>query len=1080
MRFRSLAGFLALCLACSGSHAEPTGRSGPAGSPAPTTAFARRRPPAGNSAQVTPVTTLFVATDSAPRGDAGVAPWTLTASDGTGLVATRIDAEAAVEGPLAFTELHLYFHNPEARVREGTFSITLPPGAAVSRFAMENNGQMMEAEVVEKQLARRAYEDFLHRRQDPALLEKGEGNQFTARVFPIPANAAKHLVISFSQEVTPGRYTLPLRGLAKTDRVDVRVRVRDASGGRVEQALAERNWTPDRDVVVDARAVGTPMAIASGELSAARVRVELPQAAAKLPAVTILVDTSASRALGFAAQAKTVRRLIDDLARAHGGQLPVQVVAYDQTTAPIFEGRADQAGGVEQALIARRALGASDLGQALRYLAARAPKSRVVIVTDAVVTAGAGGDALPGLAKQLATKGVERIDVALIGGIRDDDAAARIARAGLPRTGAVLDLEQGTAEVARRIGLAVQTQIPIAADGARWVFPRVIDAAQTGDEVTVFVRQSAQAQQVALTIGERRTVVPLVGVAPALLDRAAAGAEIRELDAQLATLTGEAAGKLRGEIVRRSVAARVVSSQTSLLVLESDSDYARYGIDRSALADILTIGAGGVELTRRAAPVQQVATPRLVDAAKQKGRPSPAKPEKAAKKDAWSGPASPASATSDLRAVREAPEEEKDAVETITEGGSVGGALAGAVADAPPPPSREAERAEVRVSASGHRDRAASVSSDSRPPPATPPARTAAPPPPPAAPRPVAQEPAAPMLEMARRTDGRGGGNAVAAARAADDDFDSRRRVAALHGPLAEIERAIAAGQGREALAKAVAWQDKAPGDVLALIGYGSALEATQQLDAAARAYGSIIDLYPSRADFRRFAGERLERLGRTQRALIIDTYRRAVEQRPDHLTGHRLLAYALVRDGQYAAAFAAILAGLDHKYPNGRFAGADRVLAEDAGMIGAAYAAHIAGARGEVIAELGKRRLQLATAPSTRFIMYWETDANDVDFHIHDARGGHAYYSQKRLASGGELYADITTGYGPECFSIPGVPSAGPYRLSINYFSQGPMGYGMGLLQIQKFDGKGNLSFEDRPYVIMTNQAFVDLGSFR
>ena len=161
-------------------------------------------------------------------------------------------------------------------------------------------------------------------------------------------------------------------------------------------------------------------------------------------------------------------------------------------------------------------------------------------------------------------------------------------------------------------------------------------------------------------------------------------------------------------------------------------------------------------------------------------------------------------------------------------------------------------------------------------------------------------------------------------------------------------------------------------------------------------------------------------------------------------------------------------------------FAGAERVLAEDVGMIGAVYVAHAPGKRDEVLGQLAKRRLALATQPSTRFIMYWETDANDVDFHIRDARGGHAWYSSKQLRSGGELYADITTGYGPECFAIRGKPTAAPYRLSINYYSQGPMGYGMGLLQIQKFDGQGNLSFEDRPYVIMTDQAFVDLGTYR
>jgi hypothetical protein len=39
-------------------------------------------------------------------------------------------------------------------------------------------------------------------------------------------------------------------------------------------------------------------------------------------------------------------------------------------------------------------------------------------------------------------------------------------------------------------------------------------------------------------------------------------------------------------------------------------------------------------------------------------------------------------------------------------------------------------------------------------------------------------------------------------------------------------------------------------------------------------------------------------------------------------------------------------------------------------------------------------------------------------------------------------------------------------------------MGYGMGKLEIVRHDGKGNLSFEERPYVVMNDQAFVDLGT--
>src|SRR5262249_14862885 len=57
-------------------------------------------------------------------------PLSLTASDGTGLKLTSLDARAIVDGPLAFTELRLRFENPQDRILEGRFAITLPPDAA--------------------------------------------------------------------------------------------------------------------------------------------------------------------------------------------------------------------------------------------------------------------------------------------------------------------------------------------------------------------------------------------------------------------------------------------------------------------------------------------------------------------------------------------------------------------------------------------------------------------------------------------------------------------------------------------------------------------------------------------------------------------------------------------------------------------------------------------------------------------------------------------------------------------------------------------------------------------------------------
>ena len=115
------------------------------------------------------------------------------------------------------------------------------------------------------------------------------------------------------------------------------------------------------------------------------------------------------------------------------------------------------------------------------------------------------------------------------------------------------------------------------------------------------------------------------------------------------------------------------------------------------------------------------------------------------------------------------------------------------------------------------------------------------------------------------------------------------------------------------------------------------------------------------------------------------------------------------------------------------------------------------------------------------RFVLTWETDANDVDFHVEDGAGGHAYYGHRELESGGELYADVTRGYGPECFTVrKDKAHRGSYALKAHYYSRGPMGYGMGKVAIIEHDGKGGLKLEDRPFVVMTDGAFVDLGAAR
>src|SRR5437588_2074674 len=128
-----------------------------------------------------------------------VAPISLSDSDGQELTLEELSVRTAIHGMLSLTEIELRFRNPKQRRMEGRFSCTLPANAAISRFAKEVNGALMEGEVVERLRANQVYEQFLHQMRDPALLEQDQGNRFSARIFPINPNAPVRILLSYSQ-----------------------------------------------------------------------------------------------------------------------------------------------------------------------------------------------------------------------------------------------------------------------------------------------------------------------------------------------------------------------------------------------------------------------------------------------------------------------------------------------------------------------------------------------------------------------------------------------------------------------------------------------------------------------------------------------------------------------------------------------------------------------------------------------------------------------------------------------------------------------------------------------------------------
>ncbi len=1019
------------------------------------------------------------------------APMSLTASDGTGLRLASLTARAVVEGPLAFTELRLSFDNPEDRQLEGRFAITLPPGAALSRFSMKIGGRWQEGEVVERQAARVAYEDFLHRRQDPALLEKDAGNVFRARVFPIPPRARKELILSYSQELAHEAepYRLPLCGLPELELLDVDVAIvqgatvaADSSLGGLSTSvyhldLKKERFAPTQDL--EARVGQGAQGLRFGDLAVARVVPVLDAPQQAISSLTILLDTSASRALDFSGQLDRLGQLVAALP----GETELRVVAYDQRASLVYSGPAGgftppQLEGLKQ----RGALGASNLSQALAALPGLGAMSpRLLLVGDGVVTAGAvEASELQEQLRGLTSSGLVRVDALVDGGIQDEAMFTALTRASLPNDGVVLDARLEAATLAKRLGQATKSDITVKVPGAEWVYPSVLDGIQPGDERLVYAQLPPQIpMQIELAGASVRDPEPTLAMVPEpLLARAHAQARIVDMTARRAALPADETEKRKGmaeQIVALSTRHRVLSDFTALLVLETEADYARFGIDRRALADILIAGPSGVEKQRRVSPLPEPVPeddPDIVEKTLAEDDGDGGDMEK--KKSKGGGKSS-------LSRRMDAPSDDAflpqgaAAEDAIADGDAVIGGLGLSGNGRGGGGTADLDEAEVN-------EEIAAVD------------LPAAPPPPPGAePEPEPEEPLEAQRRPASRSRHRGeegrmgrpsrrsrprpssafgsGGLGSSGAKGKPPVADPYQ------GRLATVMEMLGRGDMTGAEREATAWRSESPGDVLALVALGEVREAQGRPDQAARAYGSLIDLFPSRADLRRMAGERLERLGGDALTLAIDTYAHGVEQRPDHPSSHRLYAYALLKAGKHEEAFAAIEASLDRSYPGGRFLGVQQVLREDLGLIGAAWSAVDPTASKRVATSLSKHGATLPSGATTRFVLNWETDANDVDLHVYDAKGNHAFFSNKVLASGGRLYADVTTGYGPECFAIEGKRGAGPYTVMAHYYRRGPMGYGMGKLQVIEHDGSGGLRFSEHPFVIMKDDGYVKLA---
>lgn len=112
---------------------------------------------------------------------------------------TQLEIEGTVQDQSARLQISQTFRNTGSRVVEGSFIFPLPADAVVENLTLLVDGKEFGGKLLPKDEARRIYEDYVRRCQDPALLEWMGGGLFRTSVFPIPPGAERKVTLEFTQ-----------------------------------------------------------------------------------------------------------------------------------------------------------------------------------------------------------------------------------------------------------------------------------------------------------------------------------------------------------------------------------------------------------------------------------------------------------------------------------------------------------------------------------------------------------------------------------------------------------------------------------------------------------------------------------------------------------------------------------------------------------------------------------------------------------------------------------------------------------------------------------------------------------------
>jgi Ca-activated chloride channel family protein len=886
--------------------------------------------------------------------------------------------EVDLFGDQAQTRVELRLFNPNHRVLEGELQFPLQEGQVVTGFALDVNGRLRDAAAVPKAKGQEIFEDIRRRRVDPGLLEATAGNQYKLRVYPIPAQGERRVVITINETLPrlrdAGVLRVPLAFASAVGQLQVRVRAHGAARQDVQliqapadarlsagaagmELLFQKNqWLapqgPAGWLQLAVRRTGKPQVMVgeSGGKPFFAAQMDFRDELVKRPApshIALVWDASASAA----AQAR-VLPVLEAYFRKLDKAVKVSLLVMRNKAEPVrsFTVAPGRFGELADALRAEPFDGSSNFDN----LPIPADADMTLMVTDGLMTDGKKSINYLHMAPVMVINGAAAADT------------ARLARLADRTGGALVDATLLTAERGAQAMLV-----------HGWRIERLTSlSAQKLVAPTTSVRQGRIAVAGELLDTQARIDVSLVhpdGRKRTLtLDVSAKASAGRWPGQQWAqwrsTELAENAPLHSSELQRIAAEHGIVGPNSSLIVLELASDYATYKLPAPPeLAD--EVARISQQLMAQATHTRQAHIEAMVKQFDSKQR--------------WWDKDFP----------KDAPRRVEPKAELY---GGIG--VMGSTA-------RTREQSEAR------KDQAFVQG-----------APMAAPAP--AAPVAAAAAPAAPAARMADAENRQ----AKAASTAAPTSTIALQAWVPDAPYMKRLQDADKAQLYRIYLDERAAYLSSSS---FYMDAAGVFFDRGLQ-ELGLRVLSNLAEMNLENRQLLRLYAYRLVQAKRND--LAIPVFERISELAPNEPQSWRDLGLALADDGQPQRAVNALWEVVSRPW-NGRFAGVNMIALAELNAIAAQAAA---ASKVSDIAPLDMSRvdtrLRRNLPLALRVVMAWDADDTDIDMWVTDPNGEKASYANRLTRQGGAMSPDATGGYGPEEFSLK-TAKTGKYAVEAQFF---------------------------------------------